>query len=38
MGMKIEPTKNEETEKMKNEEKTQKLKKTENEEKGNLSL
>ena len=38
MGMQIEPTKSEETIKMKNEEKTQKLKKIENEEKGNLSL
>jgi len=38
MGMQIEPTKSEETIKMKNEEKPQKLKKIENEEKGNLSL
>jgi len=36
MGMQIEPTKSEETKKMKNE--PQKSKKTENEEKGNLSL
>jgi len=35
MGMQIEPTKGEETKKMKNEEKPQKI---ENEEKGNLSL
>ena len=38
MGMQIKPTKNEEIKKSKNEEKTQKLKKLENEEKGNLSL
>jgi len=36
--MQIEPTKSEETKKMKNEEKPQKSKKIENEEKGNLSL
>ena len=38
MGIQIEPTKSEETKKMKNEEKPQKSKKIENEEKGNLSL
>jgi len=38
MGIQIKPTKNEEIKKSKNEEKTQKLKKIENEEKGNLSL
>jgi len=38
MGMQIEPTKSEETKKAKNEEKTQQLRKIENEEKGNLSL
>jgi len=38
MGMQIKPTKNEEIKKSKNEEKTQKLKKIEYEEKGNISL